>query len=374
VRKNLIAICILIISKYLFASHGLENAPGKIGISVDYNIGKHLHHSPKIVADLSGITHAYEISCFKQTTGEKDWMRKLRYPEIGGALHITQNVNPRVFGTTVGFMGTVKFFLLRSRYADMFVRLGAGGAIHSKHYHVNKNAENNVIGSALNAMFQLRIGADFKPLPWLQVAVSGVLTHQSNGGIQLPNLGINVAGATIGIRYFPIHNTIPYVKGKVPKPFRPNEFMFRFGFGVTDQWRNGPKYPMYFATFAYARYTSIINKVVAGFTLEYNYAIRDMMAQGEIGNRKEQRAHAFTPSFFIGDEIIINRVGMLYALGVYVYHPSFRSSWIYAKAGVNYYFVDLGKNGTIKPYIGAHLKAHKFIAQTIEFGTGFLFR
>jgi len=373
VRKIQILFYLAIFSISLFAS-GLENAPGKVGISVDYYIGKHLRHSPIIIADLTGLTHAYEISCFKQTIGNKDWMRKLRYPEIGCALHITQNVNPDVFGTTIGLMGTVKFFLVRSKYADLYTRLGGGVAFNTKYYHINKNPENNVIGSVANAMFQIRIGADFKPLPWLQIAVSGVLTHQSNGGVQLPNLGINVAAATVGIRYFPFHKPVPYVKGKVPKPFRPNEFMFRFGFGVVNQWRNGPKYPIYFATFAYARYTSIINKVIAGFTLEYNYAIRDFMVQGEIGTEKEQKLHAFTPSFFIGDEVIINRIGMLYALGVYIYHPSFRSSWLYAKAGVNYYFVDLGKNGTIKPYIGAHLKAHKFVAQTFEISMGFIFR
>jgi hypothetical protein len=186
VRKIQFLFFLAILHTSLFAK-GLENASGKIGISVDYYLGKHLRHSPKIIVDLSGLTHAYEISCFKQTTGEKDWMRKLRYPEIGGALHITQNVNPAVFGTTIGLMGTVKFFLVRSKYADLYARLGAGAAFHTKYYHVNENPDNTVIGSMLNAMFQLRIGADFKPLPWLQIAISGVLTHQSNGGIQLPN-------------------------------------------------------------------------------------------------------------------------------------------------------------------------------------------
>ncbi len=359
---------------FLSAEARVENAPGKIGISADYYLGKHVRHSPKIIPALNGLTHAWEVSCFKQTSGKEAWQRKLLYPEIGGTFYVAHNINPGIFGTTIGLMGTVKFFMLRSNVADLYIRLGSGAAFLTNSYHINRNPDNNVIGSTLNAMAQIKFGADFKPLPWFHISLAGALMHQSNGGIQQPNLGINVFAGSIGFKYYPNAKPFSYERARIPKPYRPNEFIFRFGIGITDLWKNGPKYPIYMATFAYARYTSIVNKVIAGITFEYNYAIRDFERQAEIGNARQQRMNAFTPSIFIGDEVIINRVGMLYAAGVYLHHPTQRTSWVYLKAGANYYPFDLGKNGTIKPYIGAHLKAHKAIAQTIEFCAGVLIR
>lgn len=352
----------------------IDTVYGKIGVSVDYYFGKHIKHNPKIIPDLNGFTHAYELSVFKQTTGEKSWMRKLKHPELGGAIHITQNVNPAVLGVAIGGMGTAKFWMFRSKKADLFVRLGSGVAFFTKYFNAETNRDNNVIGSSLNVIAQIKIGADFKPKPWLHLSLAAAITHQSNGALRPPNLGINVVSAAIGLRYFPMHQAQLLQKGNIPKVIRPNEVMVRYGLGWMQAWFEGPMMPVHFATIAYARYTSIINKVYGGFTCEYSTAKQYFWANQGFATEHQRKTYPVNLSFFVGDEFYINRIGILGAVGVYLYHPEPTKEYIYFRAGFNYYPYDFGKDKTIKPFVGAHLKTHQAIAQTIEFVAGICFR
>jgi hypothetical protein len=352
----------------------IDTVYGKIGVSVDYYLGKHIKHNPRINPGLLGFTHAYEISVFKQTTGEKAWMRKMKCPELGGALHITQNVNLPVFGWAIGGMGTAKFWIHRSRVADVYVRLGSGVAFFTKHYHPETNPTNNVIGSMLNVIAQFKMGADFKPKPWWHIGMGIAFTHHSNGALRPPNLGINVVSVSFGLRYFPVHHALVLQKGNIPKVIRPNEGMMRYGLGWMQAWREGPMMPVHFITLAYARYTSIINKVYGGFTYEYSTAKQYFWANQSSATPQQRQRYPNNLSFFVGDEFYINRIGVLGAVGVYLYHPEPTKERIYLRAGCNYYPYDFGKLKTIKPFVGAHLKSHQAIAQTIEFVAGVCLR
>ncbi|MCS6819356.1 MAG: acyloxyacyl hydrolase [Chitinophagales bacterium] len=356
------------------ASGNIDTVYGHIGVSATYYFGKHIKHNQRITPELKGITHAYEISVFKQTDGRKAWMRKLRHPEIGGALHITQNVNIDTFGWAIGAMGTVQFWLWRTRPFDLFVRLGSGVAFFTHYYDKEKNPNNNVIGSSPNVIAQFKIGGNIKPLPWLHIALFSAFTHHSNGALRPPNLGINVVSGGLSVRYFPAHHAIALKKGNIPKEARPNEIMARYGLGWVQAWYEGPMMPVHFVTLAYARYTSIVNKVLGGLAFEYSTAKQYFWAGYPTATDKMRRTYPMNLSFFAGDELMVNRVSMLWAIGVYVYRPEPTRDKVYFRGGANYYPYDLGKQKNIRPFVGAHLKTHQAVAETIEFVAGICIR
>jgi hypothetical protein len=373
--KLLYSLLLLLCANAALAD-GYDITWGKVGVEGTYYFSRIVPHTKRFKPDVTEFTHCAEIAFFVQTLGKREWSRKMKFPEIGGAIHISRFGNNEIFGNAIGAMATAKFWMVRSERVDAYFRLGAGAAYITKRYNANDNAINNVIGSHLNSMIHLKLGIDIRLLKNLALSLSGGLSHQSNGGMQQPNLGINALFAGVGIRYW-IGNK-PYLysrEGWTKKLFRPNEFIFKSAVGFTELGGiGGPKYPVYSNTFAYARYTSIINKVWIGTTLEYNQAMHDFMAIIGDGTAKDRVKNSFNLSFFVADEVLIGRVGAFFAIGAYARKMKFDIAPIYAKLGANYYFVDLGKNKTIRPFIGASLKTHYFTAQYFEFGGGIAFR
>ncbi len=353
---------------------GYDITWGKVGVEGSYYFSRIVPHTPKFKPAVTEFTHCAEAAFFVQTTGKREWSRKMKFPEVGAAIHVSRFGNNDVFGTAIGAMATAKFWMVRSERVDAFFRVGAGAAYITKQYNPNDNAVNNVIGSPINAMIHLKLGIDVRILKNLSLSLSGGLSHQSNGGMQQPNLGINALFAGVGIKYWIGNKPYTYSReGWTKKLKRPNEFIFRSAVAFTELSAiGGPKYPVYSNTLAYARYTSIINKVWIGTTLEYNQALHDFMAIIGDGTPKDRVKTAFNLSFFVADEVLIGRVGAFFGIGAYAQKMRFNIAPIYAKIGANYYFVDIkaGKGTTLQPFVGVNLKTHYFTAQYFEFGGG----
>lgn len=349
-------------------------AIGRYSVEGNYQFGRIVPHNRKFTTPVTGFTHAFELSFYKQTLGEKAWQRKLKYPELGGSFVMAYNADQKVFGNVYMFMAVAKFWIVRSHYVDFYLRVGTGLAFAPTHYDPIDNSINRAIGSTLNSADQFRLGIDIKPCPQLHLTVGANLTHYSNAGTQLPNLGVNVPSFSVGLRYFPkVSKDLKYNRNKVPKPLKKNEVMMRFGIGYGEmQTPGGPKYPYYIGTINYARYTSIINKVLGGVCIEFNQGEYEYLEIQEIETKVSHTLHAMKFSLFAGDEIILGRVGLLFAAGGYVFNPT-KGPPVYAKLGINYYLPDFGKDKSTRFFVGLSLKTHFLVAQYYEAGAGIAF-
>jgi hypothetical protein len=269
---------------------------------------------------------------------------------------------------------SAKFWMVRSRYIDFFIRASTGAAFAPTHFNPVSNPLNDAIGSTINSGDELRFGLDFKIDPSLQVLWGISLTHYSNGASQLPNLGVNVPAFTVGLRYFPkVSTAYKYDRSKIPKPDKRNEVMVRFGLGINAlQAAGGPRYPNYIGSVNYARYTSITNKVLVGVTAEYSVGAYDYAVIQEVVAKYSSAENATKVGFFVGDEILIGRVGLLFTAGHYFFTPP-KSFSPFVKLGVDYYFADAGKKKCTKFFVGAGLKTYYLVAQFYEVSTGVAF-
>lgn len=348
-------------------------AIGKYSIETNYQFGRIIPHNSRFKAPVTGYTHSFEISFYKQTLGEKAWQRKLHYPELGGSFVLAYNADQKVFGNAYMFLAVAKFWIVRSRYVDFFVRAGTGLAFTPTHFNLVKNPVNDAIGSLINSADQLRLGVDFKPEAHVQISCGVTLTHYSNAAIQRPNLGVNVPALNVGVRYFPkVSKDLEYNRNKVPKPEKKNEVMIKFGLAVSElETYGGPKYPTYVGVVNYARYTSIANKVLAGASIEFSQGAYDRYKFSESSTKYSRTAMALNASLFAGDEILLGRVGLFFIAGAYIFNPR-KDTPVYVKIGFNVYYAST-KNGRTKFFIGSNLKSHLLVAQFYEASTGIAF-
>src|SRR5690606_21426859 len=143
----------------------------------------------------------------------------------------------------------------------------------------------------------------------------------SNAAFQQPNLGINIWGAHLGMRYFPVTSDPEKIR-RTPARLS-NRWLWQARIGmafVERQPANGPLYPVYMgALFASKRYLSK-NKV--SFGLDYAYQTDMYVFLKSIGAYPgNEKAYAYQLAAFAGHEFVYGRVGLLFQLGVYLKEP-----------------------------------------------------
>ena len=63
------------------------------------------------------------------------------------------------------------------------------------------NPQNNVIGAKMAAYFNASLSANFPITKSLDVVVAGDFIHMSNGSARQPNVGIDMYGGSLGLRW-----------------------------------------------------------------------------------------------------------------------------------------------------------------------------
>lgn len=349
-------------------------ATSKISLQGEYLFGRIVKHNRYFEPDPTKFTHGAYITVLHQTDGKHAWQRKMHFPELGGIIAYMRHGDQKYFGDVFLMMGAVKFWMFRTQPIEGYLQLGSGLAITTRYFHVIHNPENAVIGSALNYSFQLKLGLEGKLHPSVRMGAAISFSHYSNSAVQLPNLGINVAGLLVGVRYFPnAARPWSYNRNPYPKPQKRHELMMKLSLSMHEMRpRGGPKYPIYGFTTNYAYYTSIIHKILAGFTLDYSQAAYDFLMYYGNATGLRPEVYSLQAGLFTGSEIMIGRVSIFFIIGAYVFDP--RKNWpVYTKVGSNYYFATIGKKKTSRMFIGANVKSHVFVAQNLEMSAGVAF-
>ncbi|MBS1624424.1 MAG: acyloxyacyl hydrolase [Bacteroidetes bacterium] len=343
---------------------------GRWGIEASYLAGKIFKHSPKVNHVPRELSQGFQIDVYKKTLGEQPWHKPLNFPEFGGTLLFIRFGENKVFGDVIALMGYGKFYMYRSKYIDLYTRVGAGYGYITKKYDYLTNPTNNLISSNINLSVQIKIGAEWKMSPWTMLSSTFSFNHFSNSATNLPNYGANLLMGSIGIKAIPMVKDLRY-NCERRRDFLHNEITAMYVLGIQETYGfNGPKFPIHTAVLTYARYTSPGNKVFGGFCYEYVRAVQDFLNYNEITTRYSHRMEATTASVILGDEIMLGRVGMYYSAGFYLWKDYATFGPMYFRLGANVYFAQFGKKHAFKLFGGNYVKAHTSVAQSNQFSLG----
>jgi hypothetical protein len=198
-----------------------EREPFIVGAALQQ--GSVIIHTPKI-RHLAGTTPSgFELNLQKQTIGKRYWQQLYRYPRVGLSFIYFQYRNP-VLGQSLAISPYLSLPVVQKNKNQVYFRFGTGLAYFTNNYDFEENPANNVISNHFNAVIQTRLEYTRKLNNSLGLVTGIGLNHYSNGGDTKPNLGINIATATVGINYYS-PETAPYKTQEEP-PVPQRNFVF----------------------------------------------------------------------------------------------------------------------------------------------------
>jgi hypothetical protein len=144
---------------------------------------------------------AMTIEIGRQTDGTRDWHHVYNYPSYGVGLYAGRFGRDRELGRPLAAYGFFSWPFPIADRVQVTSDLGLGVTWRWNEFHPHTNPTNTALGS--DAAYHIDWGLYFHYLASSHTSMFAGLnvTHWSNGGTKLPNLGLAVVGPKVGMRY-----------------------------------------------------------------------------------------------------------------------------------------------------------------------------
>ena len=344
------------------------------------------------IPETKGPSNMASMRFGKRLNGFRLWHRYYNFPYIGvditGGYLANKYVHGAIFGVSPEMMFTQK---LGTRFYLAEI-LGIGLAWFNHPYDVNRNAENTYIGSRITALPHASIGLEYYVTPFWSLWLRASAYHASNCHYQLPNIGINMASASLAVRYHPHPAMVTNTTNTGYKTDKKIHFNTRFGFGLNERGKStgpvgGPKRVTYISQLYLTKNISSISKLQGGLELDYSTGIYDTISQGEF-YQKNQKLKSSMAILFLGHEFLLGHFSLSVQSGVYLYNPFQRElarrenltgtkeklkTIIIGRLGFQYYLKNIVVFHSNQLYFGIYVKTNLGQADYLDLGVGYTF-
>lgn len=342
----------------------------EVMVTATAHYGFIMAHNPNMNYLIKSHIGAGEISLSLQTTGEKKWERVYKNPEKGLGFYMADLGNPTHLGQAIGIFPFVNFPLNPGRKFKLFARAGNGLGLITKPFERTTNHKNNINGSYFNEFAYIRIYAAFRASKKIQMQTGVGLTHLSNGNWAVPNLGINIVTANLGLRFQ------KSASPKTPLQITPDTTLKNINrkvFVTTNvlvglnetNYRNGKKYGTFAFTLAAWKTVSHKSRYCIGHDLFY-YMANIAKAEEKGTFDTSNKLNNLQGGLRLGYEITVGKIALPIEMGAYYFTKTTINGSFYHRFGVRFYM----NEHLILNYT---LKTHWFTAENIEFGAGYRF-
>lgn len=334
------------------------------------------NHTPRLTIQTGVPRWGQEIALRWQTLGARDWQAWQRYPTWGVAVQHVE-LGAQAHGRALALLALLDIrFLQRPKWGFRF-RAASGIAWLQHPYNAFRNPDQNALSTRLNFATQFRLGAQVRLSPYLQAAAGGVFTHYSNGGVSLPNFGINMPGFFLSAQ--------GSIRPLRPEHFRPAATASR---ATGDRWGvqaqtgftlaeynayDGPRYAVWMGSAAAVYAWRRTNRLLMGIDYEYNQAVYAWGLHSTLfRDEQEARLGATRLAVFLADEFRFGALGIQVHTGVYTGRQRLNRQTltpVFNKLMVYRYFT-LHSAAGVRAFGGISLKAHRNIAEYIAVSVG----
>jgi len=344
------------------------------GIESSYQFGTNIPIHPKYPA-IEKYSHTAEVALLQRTQGKKIWSILYKKPTVAYVFAYQTLGNQRVLGEAFYFVPSLDFRAFKVKRLDMLVRVGWGVGIVTKSYDAFTNLENIVLGSPFNACATVRAMFRYQVLDDFHVYLGGGITHYSNGNFTLPNLGLNIPFAQLGVQYsFQAPKVSDSLSTKIlaslpdlNQTFRPFVIL---GLGFTEKGTTrGPKYPIYSISLGVSRMMTRISKLSLSF--EYLYSTAVYAFHRNSGTPKLDPLDYTRFSIIATHELLFGHWGFVTAVGAYFNKHKSQGSVLLTKIGFNLYLKNYFKKVKHQLWVGCHIRAYAGNAEFVEFILGY---
>jgi hypothetical protein len=334
---------------------------------LQYTVAYHraflIAHRPLVVPLQQDKINGFELCVSKSTDGSRDWHHVYRFPDTGISFAMWDLGNPGQLGRSITILPYLDFPLAGNSRSELKLKFGWGIGIIEKRFDSDENYKNVAVGSRMNNSLILQPHYNLRVSSQLTAHGGISLTHYSNGSIVVPNLGLNIAGITAGIKWTPYRFDRPELKKPpVSKSTRTSFFLS----GSSKQVYPAQGKNFFAATISGNRAYQISPKSAFGFgaDLFYDHSIYRKLEQKEksLNNDFETLRGGIHGSYELG----FGRVSISLNVGGYLY-SKMNDGLFYHRFGLRYQFHE-------KLFACMNIKSHWGKADFMEWGIGYKVR
>jgi hypothetical protein len=315
-----------------------------------------------------------------KTDGRKMWHQLYAYPEWGVGLYFANFFNEAELGTPTAFYGYFKGPFWRWRKLSFNYNVGFGLTWNWQPYNTEANPYNIAIGSYRTVYIDAGLNLDWQVARRLTATFGVSFTHFSNGATSVPNMGLNLAAPSVGLKYQLKKDPPDLIKWDVPEYEDNWEFVMIVAGGVKqvefDTTNTELKDKYLGVNYGVLSLMPTINRQIshkvkfgAGLDLAYDGSINaqiDVNSEGEYTTSQVPFWDRTSLSVFASFELVAGRLSLLVQPGYTLFRYNFEGEKpaFYQRAGLRYFiWKDL--------FLGINIRAHNFgVADYIEWNAG----
>ncbi len=257
-----------------------------------------------------------------QSMGKDKWHQLYNFPKFGIDVFYSTFDNPKELGYNIGLVPSFEWRANKKK--NLRFKFGLGNAWFNKTYDIISNENNFYIGRQITSMVQIGMywTARLSKKMALTYGLSSV--HCSDGHTALPNAGMNILSAHVGLRF---EEQREFKRLEIPNVTMKSRFAMRVGygphkFGATTKAVGGPSYPTYHVSGWFHKGYKNIHVVQLGATFSYYSSFYDYIISQEV-YKTDQQIRSCTGVAFIGHEFVMGKVSFVSQAGIYFYNPFF---------------------------------------------------
>lgn len=275
---------------------------------------------------------------------------------------VQQNLSGRTYSFGDAYAATASVDFRLAKFGKVNVHFSPTIGVAYISTNVYTDPDSYIFGSHINTMFEAGLGLQYQFMPDYALTTKVSFLHFSNGGMQLPNAGVNALIATFGIQRNLNFDSVQSKPSKTEKPVKKHAVDLTVGFGQRGKYKI--KEAFYRATIspAYSYFISNVIGLKASIdAVYYDQVFNPAVYDDSVPYWGKSYDH-WRIGASLGTEIKMNKVSFNASFGSYLYFKSPYNQKTYWKAGLRYYITPkIGVDGT--------MFAHQFQADIISFGT-----
>ncbi len=308
---------------------------------------------------------SFEVNIGKDSDGEKLWQQLHKYPTLGFGYYYTDLQYVDVLGKAHAVYGFINQRLNKSRRFSIKVNSAIGLGYLTKHFDNENNVENIAISTHFNIYAHLGFEAHVSIHKQINGSLGVGFSHFSNGAFKMPNKGINLISANVGLKYNFYKDSVKFRRTKITdyKPTTHYTMTFAVGRKEFDLPEQG-RFTISSLSFSIVRKISYIREIGIGLDLFFDPSKRLYFENNE--NFDSSNKDYLSAGLHFSYNIIYGKTTFIIQQGIYLLQKPLPFESIYGRFGFRY---DVCKHA----FFNLTLRTYLAQANFVEWGVGYKF-
>lgn len=158
-------------------------------------------HSPDLVPQAYSHPFIAQLEWSRIALSDNAWDNCNCYSKLGVSFQYINFNNPKVLGNGYALVGFTEPFITYQNRLYFTLRAGLGPIFLDNVYDAQSNPENLFFSAPVSFVLLLNLAANYQLSPNWHLNATMHYNHISNGGVRLPNKGINYPTIGLGVDY-----------------------------------------------------------------------------------------------------------------------------------------------------------------------------